>query len=1103
MNSHSNPPPSILTNLSHHWLRFYHTPWFVFTVTTLISFLVYLITLAPSVTLEDSGEFITAAHYLGVPHPPGYPSWTIFGWFFSHIPYGNIAWRINLSSAVYGALAIGILSTVTFSSGRVVLSRVLHKLDAKGRLFMATAIRYSSIAAGLILAFTDVMWSQAVIAEVYTLNALFLALMLYFLYKWTQHPEKYYFLYALAFCFGLGLTNHQTILFAFPAILVAVFLVDRKFFPYFFLFSVLISASGLVVFCYYSSDWVLLTICFALLFLALLMLIGVLIALRFFEGFFADMLDEETTLPPLTPEKVETKSTPFIFDPVYFAIIVGSLALFLLHVTYVNKFDLTLRFSSPPMNSPEFQGLIEAALKFKTTVALWIIGFLVAVSLGLYALKDRKHHVVATLFISGWLGLLVYGYIHYSSATNPPMNWGYGSIQEGFFHAINRGQYENNLANTIKGVAGWTTFTKSPANPIAKKNTSIQKLNEFSLRVGLYLRDLTKNFSFLLCLFAVVPLFFIFKIDRKGMYWLVFLIFNFALLSFVLMAMLGGDTDRQTIWVNKVFFLQSHCIFGMFIGYGLMYAFYLILVNELEFIHPALAVSLAALPAYYNWSTAEQKGHDFGWQYGYDMLINCDKDAVFYGGTDPGRFVPTYMIFSESFQNPKWKMDKIARNPREKEFDRRDLYIITQNALADDTYMSYIRDHYGYQRPANDRPLQKLLGRDKMYPKKPIWIPEAKDGKEAFKSYVQLYQQNPAMAPGIIVSPDGRVSIVGIEGVFAINGILAQWIWEKNKHSHSFYVEESFPLGWMYPYLEPFGLCMKINKDPLKEITPEMVERDMNYWNEYTNKLLGDPLFQRDEVAKKAFSKLRVSIAGLYQYRKMYKEADYAYRQSLELCPFSTESAFRYCDMLTKQEKFQLAIQVLQETKKHDPENRKIDENIAMTIRQSQLAQRQGELLKAIENNKSDWNSYRELVGIYYQRGRVDLMDATIRDLIGRSDFPLQSYLELAKQYEEMRNITMVFEILNALTKRDPKNPGVWYNLAVIHSAMLNGEKALDALERAISIGGLPFAQQAASDGRFNNIRAFSRFQEILKGGEKTTPNPSTPPPPAKVTPRR
>src|SRR5258705_6213187 len=64
-----------------------------------------------------------------------------------------------------------------------------------------------------------------------------------------------------------------------------------------------------------------------------------------------------------------------------------------------------------------------------------------------------------------------------------------------------------------------------------------------------------------------------------------------------------------------------------------------------------------------------------------------DRDTVLFGGTDPGRFNPTYMIFCESF-TPSGK------KPEDPVFDRRDVYLITQNALADGTYLSYIRPHY-------------------------------------------------------------------------------------------------------------------------------------------------------------------------------------------------------------------------------------------------------------------------------------------------------------------------------------------------------------------------------------------------------------------------
>ena len=64
------------------------------------------------------------------------------------------------------------------------------------------------------------------------------------------------------------------------------------------------------------------------------------------------------------------------------------------------------------------------------------------------------------------------------------------------------------------------------------------------------------------------------------------------------------------------------------------------------------------------------------------------RNTILFGGTDPGRFCPTYMIFCESFVPHEGPADQ------DQNFDRRDVYIITQNALADDTYLDYLRAQY-------------------------------------------------------------------------------------------------------------------------------------------------------------------------------------------------------------------------------------------------------------------------------------------------------------------------------------------------------------------------------------------------------------------------
>ena len=113
----------------------------------------------------------------------------------------------------------------------------------------------------------------------------------------------------------------------------------------------------------------------------------------------------------------------------------------------------------------------------------------------------------------------------------------------------------------------------------------------------------------------------------------------------------------------------------------------------------ALVVAVPVQSVLAHWSENEQRGHLFGYWFGHDMFSppfeddqgqplypEMARDAVLFGGTDPGRFNPTYMIFAESFIDPK--------DRRDPDFDRRDVYLITQNALADGTYLAYIRAHY-------------------------------------------------------------------------------------------------------------------------------------------------------------------------------------------------------------------------------------------------------------------------------------------------------------------------------------------------------------------------------------------------------------------------
>ncbi len=177
-------------------------------VVSITAFLVYLATLAPGLTNAnfgtDGGDLIAAARTLGVPHPSGYPTYTLLAWLFTQLPIGVIAYRVNLLSAVCAAVAIGLF----FCTARRVLP------DDRYPLLLAAIT-------ALILAFSSLLWSQAVIAEVYALLMLFASLLLWLLVRWRDDKRDPY-LWLAALVLGLALGNHLTILFWAPAALVYV-----------------------------------------------------------------------------------------------------------------------------------------------------------------------------------------------------------------------------------------------------------------------------------------------------------------------------------------------------------------------------------------------------------------------------------------------------------------------------------------------------------------------------------------------------------------------------------------------------------------------------------------------------------------------------------------------------------------------------------------------------------------------------------------------------------------------------------------------------------------------------------------------------------------
>jgi len=159
----------------------------------LLTFLVYLKTLAPGVYGFDSAELATGVFTQGIVHPPGYPLYLLIGKLFTWLPFGDVAYRLNLMSAFFASLTAMLLYQA--------IENIIEN-------------RFAAWVAACLFAVSNYFWQMALIAEVYTPLTAFLAGDLLILSLWRKTGHKRYLL-SFALLYGLTLTMHTSgILFA-------------------------------------------------------------------------------------------------------------------------------------------------------------------------------------------------------------------------------------------------------------------------------------------------------------------------------------------------------------------------------------------------------------------------------------------------------------------------------------------------------------------------------------------------------------------------------------------------------------------------------------------------------------------------------------------------------------------------------------------------------------------------------------------------------------------------------------------------------------------------------------------------------------------------
>jgi tetratricopeptide (TPR) repeat protein len=1193
-----------------------------------IVWFVYFLTLAPEVTLEDSGELVTASYWAGIPHPPGYPFWTIYTWLWTVlVPFGNVAWRVQLAEASTAAMACGVLALMV-SRGSSMLMEGIEELKGMTGKWEEAICMVSGITAGLLMGFGSSMWFESVaINRISPFGVPWLMLVLVSMMRWIYAPHQRRYLYTAMFFFGICATIHQTLTLAAMGIEIGIAMCSIRLGRDLFLVNSLVyiaavlaegagllpglsGANPMVQHIFTAIGVVSIVVCIWLTIQTAsigtewraVILMGVLWVAGASFYFYEPLAG--MTNPPME------WGYPRTVAGFYEALSRGQ----------YNKIDPTDVFKDFPHFVIELKMLVENV----ADAFSWVYMFFALLPL-LFIFKMQKRE-------RAWVGLVVCLYpflgVLLTITLNPTPDRQSADLVKTFFiasHALIAIMIGYGLALTAAYMA--THYQKF-------RRWGLLGAVAVALPLALYnIKDATgKHF---------------FGLDGE-ISW--------------------GDLPH---WIGQAFIKDQ---------YGLpIFANLILVAGTIAFIaglviyrqRAPLLITLAlfaSMPLYSglsHWFHSQQDNHWFGYWFGHDMFtppfVGADgkltydatqrdqaakgpngtmvypemaRDAVLFGGTDPGRFCPTYMIFCESF------IPHDCQPKQDQHYDRRDVYIITQNALADGVYLDYIRAQFnrsaqidppffqnflsgtfptkfhgptrwlawldnifesiggkvefrrrtgtswfkpdqfsnvqdltaklhnhsdslsqflygklsketqalvdghgeesalrralakdfnailedgsiydaerfkGIQLPPliveamgwnnipattirlNRRMLEEAYPGDivkslgGVYPDTEIITPNGDELQQCINDYYQdagkraQHDMQFPNEPRQIRSGEevkvvnGRIQISGGQAtVMGINGLLTKVIFDKNP-GHEFYEEESFPLEWMYPHLTPFSVIMKINREPVPEITQDIVDKDHAFWSHFSERSIGnwitydtsikdicdwsenvylrhyfagftgDRNFVRDDDAQKAFSKLRSSIAAsIYQWRinnshspaeraRMTKEAEFALKQAFAYCPYSPEAIFHLMNLLLSANRVDDALMVLKTCHKLDPYNGQISEWIEQVShsRGDQVGQYLTRIQGAIAANQTN------------DAGKM------LDQLLGSPAVDANGMMSVAALYMRIGDLAKSEQAFQKLTQLVPGAPEVWYNLALVQAYRGENNQSITALKKAIAL---------------------------------------------------
>ncbi|MCC5843223.1 MAG: DUF2723 domain-containing protein [Verrucomicrobia bacterium] len=422
-----------------------------------------------------------------------------------------------------------------------------------------------------------------------------------------------------------------------------------------------------------------------------------------------------------------------------------------------------------------------------------------------------------------------------------------------------------------------------------------------------------------------------------------------------------------------------------------------------------------------------------------------DQNAILFGGTDPGRFVPTYLFHSARV--------------------RPDLHILTQNALADTTHLQTLRAQYGQR----------------------IFTPSDEDSHLAFRSYADHLRIFDPDAFGTLMTGGDLLEVTGVEQVNHINFQLTRLIVDRNLPGRSVYIEESYTIPELTPRLRPHGLIFQIEAEPVR-LTRAEIRRDMDFWDWYIETLLETRLppdqrsqrFQADAMARRAFSKLRTAQAGVYHDQGYPREAERAFRQAQSLYPANPETAFRFAELPLSQQRFDAAEDIINAFAPRDPRHHQIPVFHRQAAQLRDLNRRR----LAAEN---EWdlspgvNLALQLTQFYGLLEMTDHMEDAARILLNLPRIREEFYPPLADFLRRREHRELYQQTLEVWTERYPQSIEPVLDLAAIALSDRETRRFFELLDRAIALDPPAVRARLRADPRFLDIQHWTSFQSRIQ----------------------